>query len=53
MHLFKTLSVCEGPMTHKLKSFSEYLAEHVPPSKHVIVNNVQFWLEVSKFKVWG
>lgn len=48
----KTLLLCEGPITHKLKAFAEYLSEQVdPPFQKVMANNVQFWLEVNKFKV--
>ena len=51
-HLDKTLHLCDGPVTQKLKAFGEYLKEQVDPPLHlVLANNVQFWLEVKKLKV--
>ncbi len=49
LHLSKTLDCCEGPITQKLKAFSEYLAYN--GTQQGLQNNVQFWLEVNKFKV--
>ena len=52
LHLVNTLKRCEGPVSHQLSSFSEFLEQQCPPSQQrQLTNNVRFWLEVHKFKV--
>lgn len=52
MHLLNTLIACEGPLTHKLNHFSDYIVRHgTPLVGKVHSNGVHYWWEVQKFKV--
>ena len=52
LHLMNALIACEGPLTHKLKQFFEYIVRHAHPSvAQTHANGLLFWWEVQKFKV--
>lgn len=55
-HLVTTLNSCkEGPVSRKLRAFSDYLSEMASSflQRLLMSNNVRFWIEISKFKVEG